>query len=241
MAEQNRVFDVWFVATNTVYKGVPYQVVTDWVQQARLVADDMLKPTASANWFKVGSLPLFQPYLPKPEPINEGSPVEEAKALEPVEMEVAWKSQLHDDDDDVDMIPLIDISLVLLIFFMMTATVAAISRIAVPNMANATKIDANTKALHVDIDMVGNSPLYGLAFGTAAPTGVDANLSDETSLMLRVDKALAQITDPPEVRIAAHGELPYQVVERVMKQLDDRRRDGKISDYYIEVNEKPHR
>jgi hypothetical protein len=36
MAKKPQVFDVWVVETNTVYKQVPYTVVTDWAQQGRL-------------------------------------------------------------------------------------------------------------------------------------------------------------------------------------------------------------
>src|SRR5258708_29618663 len=138
MAEQRRQYDVWFVETNTVYKEVPFEVITDWVQQARLGADDMVKPSGSPNWFKVSNQSLFQPYLPRAAPER---PADMSAAYEPIELDFNWKRPPADEDDDVDMIPLIDISLVLLIFFMMTTTVAAISRIAVPTMANAVKID----------------------------------------------------------------------------------------------------
>ena len=36
MAKPPKAFDVWFVTANTVYKGVPYNVVADWAQQGRL-------------------------------------------------------------------------------------------------------------------------------------------------------------------------------------------------------------
>jgi len=236
MSEQKRFFDAWFVASNTVYKEVPYHVVTDWVQQARLGADDMLKPSGTANWFKLGALPLFQPYLPRAEP-QKAEDV--AEALEPIEMDFNWKRRHDDDDDDVDMIPLIDISLVLLIFFMMTTTVAAISRIMVPNMVNATKIDTNTKVLRIDIDMIDGRPLYGVGKDTAAPEGPNADISDVTHLMNRVKETLQPLAEPPVVRIAAHGELPYSVVERIMKELDDLRTKDQIREVNIEVNEKP--
>ena len=155
-----------------------------------------------------------------------------------MELEVGGRRRADDEDDDVDMIPLIDISLVLLIFFMMTTTVAAISRIAVPTMENATTIETNPRILRIDIDMIDGRPIYGLGKGTAAPTGLDADLSDDTAVVYRLDAALETIADPPEVRIAAHGDIPYEYVEKVMKQLDVRRERGQISQYNIEVNEK---
>jgi biopolymer transport protein ExbD len=235
MTEQKRFFDVWFVGPNTVYKEVPYHVVTDWVQQARLGADDMLKPSGTANWFRLSNLALFQPYLPQPDAQKVG---DAAEALEPIEMDFNWRKRADDDDDDVDMIPLIDISLVLLIFFMMTTSVAAISRIAVPAMANGVKLDTQTKALRIDVDVIQGLPLYGLGKGTAAPEKENADLSDVTALMLRLEEMVKTLAEKPEVRIAAHGELPYSVVEKVMQELDKRRLMGLVGEVSIEVNEK---
>jgi biopolymer transport protein ExbD len=234
MNEQKRVFDVWFVGANTVYKEVPFHVVSGWVSQSRLSAEDMVKPSGTPNWSKVGNVDLFQVYVPPPEPKEKVGDV--AEALEPIEMEVAWKRRFDDDDDDVDMIPLIDISLVLLIFFMMTASVSAMSRINVPNVSNGVKADVNPNAVCIDIDLVDQRPLYGVAMGAAAPTGVNANISDVENLMNRLDDFVKDL-EHPEVRVAAHAELPYEVVEKVMKELDKRRIDDKIKEYYIEVNE----
>ena len=116
MADQpKRFFDLWFVQANTVTKEVPFHVVTDWVQQARAVAEDKVRPSGTADWYPLGSVVAFQPYFPSP----ELTPYEEPEEIAPVEMEPEWPRSAADDDDDVDMIPLIDISLVLLIFFMM--------------------------------------------------------------------------------------------------------------------------
>src|SRR6516162_4955254 len=119
MAEKRRFFDVWIVETNQVYKEVPYTVVADWVQQGRLLEDDKLKPSGTAEWFRLGAMPAFAAYLPKPEPFRVE---DEAEAREQVTGGFTWRRKPDDEEDDVDMIPLIDISLVLLIFFIMTTT-----------------------------------------------------------------------------------------------------------------------
>src|SRR6266576_7149188 len=123
MAEpQRRFLDVWIVESNTVYREVPYTVVTDWVQQGRLLEDDRLKPSGSAQWIRLGDTNAFASFLPKVEPFRVE---DQAEALEPVQVDFTWKRRRGDEDDDVDMIPLIDISLVLLIFFMMTASISS--------------------------------------------------------------------------------------------------------------------
>ena len=238
MDDRKKTFDVWFIKNNTVYKEVPYHVVADWAQQARLDADDMVKPTGAASWSSLGSQPLFEAYLPRPREQKVG---DAAEALEPIELDFNWRRRPDDDDDDVDMIPLIDISLVLLIFFMMTTTVAGISRINVPTMENAVKIDPNRDILRVDIDMVSGMPVYGLGRGTAAPAEGDGDLRDESLLFERIDKMLSIYPQAPKVRIAAHGDLPYEVVEQVMKDLERLRQQASIHEYYIEVNERARR
>src|SRR5215469_3117552 len=100
MAEKRRFLDVWIVETNTVYREVPYTVVTDWVQQGRLLPDDKLKPSGTAEWFLLGGMPAFAAYLPKVEPFRAE---DEYEALEPVQIEFAWKRPRDEEEDDPDM------------------------------------------------------------------------------------------------------------------------------------------
>lgn len=122
---KKRFYDVWFLQANTVYKEVPYSVVTDWAEGGRLQADDRIRPSGTAQWFRLGGFPELSGFLHRDEP----QPTLEEIELEPLYGGFTWKRRPEDDDDDPDMIPLIDVSLVLLVFFMMTASVATVSRI----------------------------------------------------------------------------------------------------------------
>lgn len=117
MAKQ-RLLDVWLVDLNQVYTAVPFTVVTDWLQQGRLLGQDRVRLAGHQKWHSVDTVPALAPYLPRPEPLSAD---DQAEALEPVELGFHSTRRHDDEDEDVDMIPLIDISLVLLIFFMMTA------------------------------------------------------------------------------------------------------------------------
>ena len=65
-AKPPKVFDVWFVAANTVYKAVPYNVVAEWTLGGRLGAADMVRPSGTqAPWAKVGTHALLTDYLPR--------------------------------------------------------------------------------------------------------------------------------------------------------------------------------
>jgi biopolymer transport protein ExbD len=235
MSDQpKRFFDLWFVQANNVVKEVPYHIVTDWCQQGRAVPDDNIRPSGTSEWYPLGSVVAFQPYFPKP----DKGPQDAAEAMAPVEMDIEWPNPQEDGDEDVDMIPLIDISLVLLIFFMMTMVVAAVSRISVPEMAHAITIETDPGVIRIDIDLRDGKTVYALGLGTANPAAEDDNLSSDVELMIRLDDRLRVVTVPPKVRIAAHGDISYEVVEEVLKGLERRQQNGVIRDYAVEVNER---
>src|SRR5262249_29901683 len=132
MAEKRQFFDVWILETNTVYREVPYTVVTDWAQQGRLLPDDNVRPAGTKDWVLLRTRSSFAAFLPQ------------ADHLQAQDTAAAWEAS-HGDivvhhrpgahDEDVDMIPLIDISLVLLIFFMMSAAVGGAASIFDPPRA----------------------------------------------------------------------------------------------------------
>ncbi len=66
MAEKRRYLDVWIVETNTVYREVPFEVVTDWVQQGRLLADDMLRRPAPRSGSASATTPPSPPTCRSP-------------------------------------------------------------------------------------------------------------------------------------------------------------------------------
>ncbi len=115
-----RTLDVWIMDSDAVYKDVPFTVVADWIQQGRLLASDSARLAGNKSWHPLEAIPAFTPYFPQPE---AAAAEDSAEAHEPVDLGISWKSAPDEEEEDVDMIPLIDISLVLLIFFMMTALV----------------------------------------------------------------------------------------------------------------------
>jgi biopolymer transport protein ExbD len=242
MAEPKRFFDVWLVAANTVTKEVPFHVVTDWVTQGKVTPDDRVKPSGTADWYLFGALPTFQPYFPQLAVTPRANDL--AEALEPVEFDLDWKKSTDDDDDDVDMIPLIDISLVLLIFFMMTATVASLSNINVPDAGNGIEVSADPEVLRIDVDQITDAMtndlrvIYSIGFGAKAASAEDSNL-EETEFKLRLNEKLRALNTPPKVRVAAHQNLEFQIVEEVLKVLDARLEKNEIREYAVEVNERP--
>lgn len=234
-------YDVWFVAADTVYKGVPSGVLLGWAEQGRVAAADKFRPAGSAQaWGRVGADPFFASFLYRrgaaESPTASAASLEE---LQPVELDVRTRRG-EEEDDDPDMIPLIDISLVLLIFFMMTSVVSTLSPVDVPDMRYASEPSKEQDAITLIIDKRGDAPpyevFYAVRVGEQPVQAEDNNLPTPEDAIRRLDAKLAAAQRPPEVRIACHKRLPGDRVDDLTPELDKRQRDNKIAYYGAEVN-----
>src|SRR5437899_1641327 len=102
-------FDVWLTTANRVYQAVPYEVVSDWLQQGRVASSDRVRPAGETDWRVIEDYPTLAVYLPQ---ASTAEANDRAEALQPVDLGIAIRHGRRDADEDVDMIPLIDISLV---------------------------------------------------------------------------------------------------------------------------------
>jgi biopolymer transport protein ExbD len=231
MAAKKQNLDVWVVETNTVYKQVPFTVIVDWVQQGRLLENDMLRPAGATEWQPLSSLTAFAAYLPKVEPYRAE---DQAEALEPVQVDFAWKPASDYEEEDVDMIPLIDVSLVLLIFFMMTASVASSQGgIDTPRAQEGTLISSDARMVWIGIDRgADGEPIYSIGQGAEGPTEGDNKLNQK-EVLARLDERL-KTAGRVDVRIKGHRELPIETIKQMTMLVGGRPGVGRI---YAEVSE----
>jgi biopolymer transport protein ExbD len=242
MSAKVKTLDVWLVESNVVYRDVPFTAVIDWVQQGRLLEEDQLRPSGTEKWIRLSSSKTMAAYLPREEPQRVE---DQAEALEPVAVDFSWKKPHFDDDDDVDMIPLIDISLVLLVFFMMTASVIVSSnQIDVPATSNSFIANsADTYWIGIDriVDKEGNErpPAYSYGEGEKPPDPDNMNLT-EAEVVNRLATALRLKNMLVDVRIAADRRLPAEIVMNMTAALEPLRqgREKYIRDIRAEVNER---
>jgi biopolymer transport protein ExbD len=221
MADKRRLLDVWILETKTVYREVPYAVVTDWVQQGRLLDSDMVRTSGTEKWVPLVSLPDFSVYLPRPEPFRAE---DKAEALEPVEVDFSWKRPTPEEEGDVDMIPLIDVSLVLLLFFMMTASVAtAAALVNTPDALYGTQVASESTMYSINITLAADrTPLYALSQRDQGPSKGETELTEAGVLQL-LDERLKAEPGRVDVSIKADRNLPYDVVKRLVVALESRR------------------
>jgi biopolymer transport protein ExbD len=236
MAAKRRFLDVWIIESNTIYREVPFEVVTDWVQQGRLLADDKLRPSGTAEWFRLGDNPSFAAYLPRSEPFAAN---DQAEALEPVQVEFAWKHRPDDDDEDVDMIPLIDVSLVLLVFFIMTTSAVLAASFALPE-ASHNLTSSNPNMLWIGIQAIEADPTeppsYSIGEGEKPAADDDKGLTEQQVLKALDEKLKERGGRPVEVQIKADTNLPSGFVRRIQLQLE--KRSNVIIKKYQGVNER---
>jgi biopolymer transport protein ExbD len=237
---KSKGYDVWLTASNRVYRAVPYEKVADWLQEGRIIGSDRVRPEGGGNWDLVSSSALFATYLPRP--AAQPAPEDRAKALEPVGLDLSLPRRPFDEDEDVDMIPLIDISLVLLIFFMMTATVAVSGAdIPTPTVYEGTKLmasDASTFWVGIDRGDSGK-PLYSLGQGDRPPQDADRNLTQD-QVLARLDARIQEsgASFGVAVRVAAHKQVTFGTVQALTAELEQRRGRGRISEIKAEMNER---
>lgn len=257
-SKPTRAFDVWFVTANTVYKAVPYNVVADWTQQGRLAPTDMVRPAGTEEaWVRVNEHDLLADFVPRAktakrvaapvavaatvsaEVVPSGAPAEGEQVELPEPEEPPSKSRFED-DDEVDMIPLIDISMVLLVFFILVQAAGALAPVDVPEMKYAGQLTADPEAITITIEKLNADEVYySVRVGPTSPKPSADMLKTPEQAIEALLKELSETTRPPEVRIACRKELPRERVYELRRMLEDKRKAGMISSFLATVVEAP--
>jgi biopolymer transport protein ExbD len=254
-----KAFDVWLIALNTVYKAVPYGVVTGWAQEGRLTPADMVRPAGTTvPWVKVSDQELLADYVPRTGPavavpaepsrtagtaekVENSTPNAEYPADElPDADEVTFRRPPSEEDDDVDMIPLIDVSMVLLVFFILMRAAGALAPVEVPEMKYAGQLSNDPEAITIDIDKKDEfTVFYAVRVGQTPPEPSRSMLATPEQAIAELDLILAETKKPPEVRIACRKDLPRERVYELRRELDGRQKKNLINSFSATVIEAP--
>ena len=110
--------------------------------------------------------------------------------------------------NEINVVPYIDVMLVLLVIFMVTAPMITPGLIELPSVGQATEIPA--QPLEVQIDEQGQIAVRLREGGAEFESISDENLVSEVQ---------ARTTAETPVVIAADGQVPYERVVKIMDQL----------------------
>jgi biopolymer transport protein ExbD len=210
---QVRLLDVWLVDLNKVYTGVPFTVVTDWLQQGRLLPADRVRLAGKAKWHLIEAVPALTPYVPTAQPL---AVEDRTAALEPIELGLESAKVQEGEDDDVDMIPLIDVSLVLLIFFMMTTAIASgiFSPIPTPAAAHQTEtISSDMYWLGIAIDDTTKDTLFSLGKDTDKSGYLVKPTTNDDMIVEGLVKELQSAEGDVRIRLRADKRLPIETIK----------------------------
>jgi biopolymer transport protein ExbD len=212
MAERRRL-DVWVVKLNRVFRNVPFTTVAERLQQGRLRPDDRVREAGTNDWHRLEQDPLLFAYLPRPEPFRAD---DQAEAMEAIELGLTVTKRSDTEEDDPDMIPLIDISLVLLIFFMMTAgSLITASPVETPPAESArVRVIKPKETITVSMSMANDRVHYFLGDGAEQEMS-EPELLDAVSAKLREGTVV-------EAVVKANPWIPYERVQQLLIGLESR-------------------
>ena len=204
---ESRSYDVWITDRNVVYRGVPFTVVSDWLQEGRLLDSDRVRPSGGTTWQRLSEDPLLTPYISQPEPHRAE---DKAEALERLDVEINPRPVREASDDDPDMIPLIDVSLVLLVFFMMTANeLLTATPIKTPAAANAEAIQSQG-SMNLGIEQTEDGELHYYIESYA-----EEDRMNFQQFMRRLETQAQTGNFPKKVIINGGRNVPYEKVQEV--------------------------
>ena len=112
---------------------------------------------------------------------------------------------------EINMVPFIDVMLVLLIIFMVTAPLITPSMIALPKVGKAAKQPQSPIQI-----MIGKDEAIQIKFKTDAIT---SNLGNLASLIVEREPNVKAATDAVPVVISADKSIQYETVVKVMDSL----------------------
>ncbi len=222
MPVADRRLDVWIMDLKKVYTGVPFTVVTDWLQQGRLLPVDCVRLAGKEKWHPIATVPALAPYLPKPPAHMADNRVE---AFEPIDLGLQSPVVREAEDDDVDMIPLIDVSLVLLIFFMMTAAISSgtFSKIDTPEAKHqlaSISTDMYWIGIEIDQKIKELTPRYSLG-KDSDKQGYLVEPTEGEDVLAKLAEELDQSSGEIKIRLRADRRLPIDIIKGLTLDLQE--------------------
>ena len=252
-----KAFDVWFVAANTVYKGVPYNVVADWTQQGRLAATDMVRPAGTnMAWATVAEHEFLSDYLPRaarrrpcrrsPRPRRSGGPPPPVadrprpSCREPEELDrIAGQPRRGGRRGGHDPADRHQHGAARLLHHDPGGGRAAAGRRAGDEVRGPTH--RRPDAITITIEKLNEEEVYySVRVGPARRRSRSTTSSTPRKAIEALNELLASVQRPPEVRIACRKDLPRERVYRDPgRELEPLQKKGYINNFVATVVEAP--
>ncbi len=148
MAEQEVLWALRKRDSKKIYKGLPLATIKAWILEARIEPDDYVTNTEIKKWAPASSIDELVAYF-SPDTLGSG-------VMSGRDTKLPWESRSSSEDEmTIDMTPMIDVTFILLIFFMVTATfsIHEVKNIQIPKAKHTTK--GKQEKISVSVDAAG--------------------------------------------------------------------------------------
>lgn len=231
--------DLKVVRTGREYNGLPKSQIVAWMNERRVVGDDLVKPAGARNWMKVSMAPELlgigeteKPRTKPPAWKTESAHQAADSGSYDLGIEAPAKARPRRrlrvlEESVMDMTPMIDVTFQMLIFFMFTNQLANPNPITVPEAAYGKGVLPDGKQV-VLIDVEGR---YYLGENTR-PEDIEPSLDSA----IRTISDNASLSDIPlDVIISAHKDSKHSGTRELMQRLSE---IGNIGQIHLGVEEK---
>jgi biopolymer transport protein ExbD len=210
------------VALDRVYDGVTAKTLMTWAMEGRVAPDDLVRKAGAQRWRRVGDVPELAAHLPQGL-ARESAPAGEEAPEQDVDEAASWvvrRPKHRGEEAEMDMTPMIDVTFQLLIFFMLTNSLANPAPIAVPEAVYGRGIDAAGRQTII-VDEQGRYYVGDAVSPENAAASLDALVREVAGNAAASDHAL-------EVIISAHKAARYIKVRELVERLGAVSNLGKV-------------
>jgi len=219
------------VSQNKLLGPLSLEVLVQMAAQGRICAEDLVRPGGSRTWLRVTEVPELAARLvapPAPEPVPAGpeeDPAETGQASEPIRL----GRRTRYEDAAMEMAPMIDVTFLLLIFFMLTNSLANPAAMDVPEAVHGRGVTLEGQQL-ILIDQNGGYYLGDTPNHQSAADSLDA-------LVAEVHKNARASKLDLDVIVSAHRDVKHRHVRELLEGLATVEELGEI---LLGVEEKLH-
>jgi biopolymer transport protein ExbD len=211
MARRN--MELKLISMDRVYSPVPFDKLVQLATQGRLSPDDLVRPVGTQTWYPVSEVPALAASLPQPalaQAAAEGGPVVDVEGAAG-ERWVPRPPASRAEEAEMDMAPMIDVTFLLLIFFMLSNSMANPTPMDVPAAVHGRGVTLEGQQ-QILLDQEGD-----YYFGNVAS---DQNRAESLEALIEEVQTNADAADAAlDVIINAHKKLSYVRVRELVEQL----------------------
>lgn len=208
-----RAMELKVVALDRVYGPVPMEKLVQLATEGRISPHDLVRAPGTQAWQTVTEVPALAASLPQ-------SAMAMAAGQDAAEMDVdagaGWtlrKGEKEPEDAEMDMAPMIDVTFLLLIFFMLTNSLANPSPMDVPVAVHGRGVTLEGQQLLL-VDQEG-----GYYLGDQVD---DENRAESLDALIAEVKANAQASDSEmDVIVNAHKKSNYLQIRELVEGLGE--------------------